>query len=455
MAINPIFAKLSKNLLTEGILTSLNYQNSNTSPEIYQGIANTMIDYLYISNIYIWQNYLSEESTKLQQILAFNLTFPTASLVARINGLNDFLQAINYNWFNILQNVNFSLLYSGSSALYQTPDIIQIFTGFNSEIPQGTDLATSSQDQVDAWYNAWQYGLTNTNVPQDVTDACSRQYSVSQSLNYFAQQTVVASPNEMDLQTIWNQVVAVHSYLQTGDILAQDWSNAFLQNIITYKYTATLFAILNAGVYESAIQAPTTQTPRDQLRSNENLMQFAARTTGNYENWNIIAQINNLSPPYISTMQFPVPNTAKPGEYLYLPPGPTIIPTSYEGDILGTDIYIGPFNQEMPQWGGDFQTVSGVQNYLYAITRRMLTAVGNYYYDPLYGSRLPAEIGNANTGNAGRMAAYAAGAINQDSRTQTVDNVAVIYTPGVGSYSITADVTPIGTQQSQTVTAAG
>ncbi len=201
------------------------------------------------------------------------------------------------------------------------------------------------------------------------------------------------------------------------------------------------------------------------LLNSDTLVSFAARELGNFELWPTVAILNNLVPPYIGAINSPpVAGIALPGQKLFVPintssasattPSQAIttqVPT-YENNYLGVDIYLGPLGQnDMTQWTGDFNLISGYQNLQNAILRRLQTTIGNLMFHPNYGSRIPPEIGNIMTSaTAGYIKAYAESAILTDPRVYEVTNVTATADTTVYAVGITATVTPNGGNVSST-----
>ena len=444
MALSPVYVQESKVILINQSVELIPYMQNNPTPIVFQGITNSMFDYIMMTNFYLWNYYLGLEVVNLETILSYPLPFDITPIQNRINGLNAFLSLINKNWLQILTTMDTNQWYAGKSSFTLMPDMILELVSFDSEILSGATLVDSANAEYTARTNAYDYAITNINVPATTTDACSRMASVSKTYIDILADLDIPSGGQMTQQLIWNQIVAVPGYMQLGDILDADFTQPFIQEIFSLKALSLKILVANSYLYAAGTQQASAPSPRVQLRDSESLMAFAARTTGNYENWLTIAQINNLVPPYVSTIINPVPSTAQPGQYLYLPPGPNLIPTNYVQNILGTDIYLGPFNQNIPSWYGDFNISTGVTNYQIAVNRRVITPVGTYIYDQTYGSRIPIEIGAAVNSDTGRLQAYAKSAILGDPRTKAVASLTVNGNAYLGLYEIFADIAPIG-----------
>jgi hypothetical protein len=189
------------------------------------------------------------------------------------------------------------------------------------------------------------------------------------------------------------------------------------------------------------------------------LMTFAARALNDYTKWNAVAQLNALSPPYVSATR--TVSTATPGQQLFLPPTTTSnqVPTraggsvvSYINNYLGIDRYLGPINQPMLNWDGDYNYITGYPNLALSLGRRLQTTLGELIYHNLFGSRLPPEIGAiADSNLAELLAQYTTSALLSDPRVNQVVSCTVQL---LGNYSavVNAVVQPNGLgQESVTV----
>ena len=180
------------------------------------------------------------------------------------------------------------------------------------------------------------------------------------------------------------------------------------------------------------------------LMSGDTLLDFAARNTGNFEDWQTVAQINNLTPPY------PGPtNLADAGHQLIVPQtGAAVIPgaplPTYSANVLGIDVDFGPINGTMPTWTGDYNLIAGFPNFARAIGRRLQTPLGSLIYHSTFGCRIPAEIGAIQgITEAARLAAFGTSALLADPRTGEVRSAsASVSGQSVGTF--TGVVLPIG-----------
>lgn len=252
----------------------------------------------------------------------------------------------------------------------------------------------------------------------------------------------------------WNQTVVLPSMSLVADIInGGSWTEQ-LQQQAALRSTMLSTATSISTLLLSLRQPQTGQVSLTTLRVGESLMDVAARTTGNFEDWTLIAELNGLSPPFVGAVSST--GVAGWGSQLLLPiPGSSrsAVGTtpSYEANFLGIDLYIGPINGLMPIWAGDFQTISGYQNLAWALGRRLQTTLGALIYHPDFGSRIPPEVGAVqNTQTAGNITAYGKSALLGDPRVAAIPSaVSQILPENLIAFS--ASVQPNGFQ-SQTVT---
>ncbi|MDE3023552.1 MAG: hypothetical protein KGI54_17165, partial [Pseudomonadota bacterium] len=248
------------------------------------------------------------------------------------------------------------------------------------------------------------------------------------------------------LLDLWNMVVAVPAYLTLSALIGNDPTSVINQNFNTAKYA--IYQNLN-GMNQLLValrEQISGNIQTVQILEGDTLMSIAARALGNFELWQQIAMVNSLLPPYISS-DITIPNTAAPGQYIFLPTGATIqagtaVP-SYTTNYLGVDIYYGPIGQNMLTWTGDFNTISGYNNLAMALGRRLQTPLGALIYHENFGSRLPFMVGSIMTANDLQVAQeYTKSSLLSDPRSATVLTSSAQY----NNYAIAvqANVTPNG-----------
>lgn len=245
----------------------------------------------------------------------------------------------------------------------------------------------------------------------------------------------------------WNQIVASPAMSMCADTLigapftAQAQQQAIIRNVmIVFMQQVSTFLL-------SLRQPITTQVNLTTLLNGESLLDVAARTLGNFEQWENIAVLNNLVPPYVGPSS--ASGIAGWGSQLILPtPGTAISATgaepSYANNFLGIDIYIGPINGAMPAWNGDFQTIAGYANLAWALGRRIQTPQGSLIYAPIYGSRIPPEVGAVqDAATAGHITAFGVSALLADPRVASVPAATTTLVSG-GLVSFSANAQPSG-----------
>lgn len=255
-----------------------------------------------------------------------------------------------------------------------------------------------------------------------------------------------------DFSGSWNPMVALPAVAMAGSIY-----NAAPYSVVNQQSGVIRYALIStfnqlAFLLLSLRQPVTGVINLGTLNNNDTLLDFAARETGDFENWMGIASENALQPPwtgpgaadYGSQLQIPVPGSA--------PPTPGVAQPTYAANVMGTDLYIGPINGVMPAWTGDFQLTTGYANLAISLGRRLQTTLGTLLYHSDFGSRIPPEVGNVqDSTTAGHIAAYGLSALLSDPRVLTVLTATATIKPGgLGEVDFNAVVQPIG-QNAQAV----
>jgi hypothetical protein len=252
----------------------------------------------------------------------------------------------------------------------------------------------------------------------------------------------------------WSQLVALPTILADASILMSAPSTLIAQQCGVIRYalieTANNLALLLLSLRQAQVGTASTTS----LRNNETLMDLAARNSGDFEDWQNIAAINGMSPPYPgpsngnavgATLLLPSPGTGIPA------PG-TPVP-SYAANVLGTDYDFGPINTVvdgqlaqgiMPPWAGDFNMITGYPNFRRAIGRRLQTTLGTLIYHTDYGSRIPPEVGAIQSQDeAAKLAAFARSAITMDPRTGSIVSCVATTQPNFLA-TVQAVLSPVG-----------
>lgn len=285
--------------------------------------------------------------------------------------------------------------------------------------------------------------------PNQLYDVANR---IAQTAGYAAGlvSSLTSGPVASGTAYTWNQMAVVPQMTTDSDLLSTPPYILAIQQSIVIR-NAMLTSAFQIALFLLILRQPgTAQVNLTQLRQDENLMDVAARTLGNYELWTQIAQINNLFPPYVSST--PGSGVAIPGQQIVLPsPGSSTssigTAPSYETNFLGTDLDFGPINGSMPTWNGDFQIITGYKNLARALGRRLQTTLTALIYHRNYGSRIPPEVGAVqDTTTAGHIANYGKSAIRSDSRVASVlQAVATLVVPNEIDFRSTVQPAGAGT----------
>lgn len=438
----PVWIQEAKNVLVNGLGEVLPTLSSSTSENVYQGVVLSMLDYITLSDVLL----LQADITNVESIfdgVVIPSTYPAVQ--NRINGMSNMLsKVLNFNIGNVYQDVNYTNLYMGESIFPSVvSNMIPSLIGWYGEIPV---VETSLPDCASEVASQFSEYATNRSLTPAQQDVISHMSSIATYLSNYTNLLYVSETNPFpSFQAMWSQLIALKSYFLHSSYSYSNFMADYRQGYDVIRGIALLFAISNAGVFSSSSTVENSTVTLETLRQGETLQSFAQRTTGSFENWATIAQINNLSPPYINTGITPIPGLIMYGQKLFLPPGPQQVPTSYPQNILGTDLDFGPPGGDIPVWGGDIPLISGVSNYLLALLRRVMTPIKTYPYDSEYGSRLPYEVGRvSSTSETGRLASYLKATIRNDPRTADVSNVDAVFSLQTQSFSASCQVVPIG-----------
>lgn len=218
----------------------------------------------------------------------------------------------------------------------------------------------------------------------------------------------------------WNQIVSRPTMNLVGSVIGNAPFTQQGQQNQVIRFSILGFAQQVARYLLILHQPQTSQINLTTVRNGETLMDIAARALGDFEQWQAIASLNGLFPPYIAPVSSP--GVAAWGSQLILPaPGTQLssvgaVP-SYTINYLGTDFYTGPINGEMPPWSGDYELITGYRNLSWALGRRIQTTLASLIYHSTYGSRIPPEVGAVqDTTTVGAIAAYGMSALASDPR---------------------------------------
>jgi len=264
--------------------------------------------------------------------------------------------------------------------------------------------------------------------------------------------TLTSAPNNLtfaqpagNLSLLWNQIVTVPSMLLSASAIYSAPSTLLNQQcgLIRYVFGVSLNAL---ALYGMSLRQPNYgKANLATLQANDSLMDIAARSTGNFENWVTIAQLNGLMAPWVGL------DNSEPGDKLLIPtatgqPQTGLPAPSYDINVLGADWYFGPLKQSMPTWTGDIPLISGPDNLSTALTRRIMTVLGDLIYHSSYGSRIPPEVGDVqDESTASLITAFGTSALLSDPRVEAVTKAQTTINPnGPGLDAFQAVVQPVG-----------
>lgn len=457
--------------------SGFNLSNPTASISLTQAVAQTLRNGVMAIDAYMLYSGLQQAAQNLNAVLALPVVLDattTAYLTSMITALD--AAAISASKLIVVPSVaGASVLTQGSPSI-PDPLLIEWMMAFRfSENP--FDLqSTNFSSQAAASANGWSTlaaalasqgisvnGQTINAISQIGAAASVSAYEVSKlpisSVGDVAIPTSsaigsfvigvspIGGPASPFLNQAWNLVFVLPTLSRVASLISSDPSSATSQQIAALRYVGlTALQQFQQLLVSFATTAPA-QVATAQVRLGDSLMDIAAREMGDYTQWSAIAQLNGLVPPYTASVESP--GVAGPGRRLFLPTGSPLPQVgaqtaSYAVNVLGTDKYLGPLNQDMLPWTGDFQLISGTANLALSLGRRLQTTLGTMIYHPNYGSRIPPEIGDIEvTTTALLIEAFAKSALLGDPRVASVPKVKV--TVGQNNLiSVAATVTPIG-----------
>ncbi len=435
------------------VLQTLNYYNSNldqTQLEQAQiltaftasSLKNALIALSAIQDTnQVYNNYLL-----LSEAFAVPVSLDAATATYIQNRLTAMLQfSENQTRFNVTLTTP-SYAYVQDTLPIADPQYLEYILNFSGEpAPTSGTLVQAAQDAANAWLTlAMALETSGFSYTGNAYNAVMQMYDASTvAYQMLANADLV---NQNSLQTAWNNLVSIPSMLGMAALTGNDPTSLQSQNVNTAKYIiGTTLKSLDTTLV-SLRQQVAGNIQLATVRENDNLMDMAARSLGNFEQWTQIAATNNLQPPYITSGATAL--TAVPGQQLFLPTTGVVqtqgtVP-SYTLNYLGVDIYYGPLNQDIAVWAGDFQLISGYQNLSFSLGRRLQTTLGSIVYHNDFGSRIPPEVGTITDSNTlSYITAYARSALLSDPR---VNKIVSASTTAYQNYAInvTATVLPNG-----------
>lgn len=312
------------------------------------------------------------------------------------------------------------------------PDMgwLTFYQEFDFETPPAglttTNFVVQAQGIVTAFNNVAQaiQVVQGNNLTQAYDTATRLAETANVPAQIVAGYTSGSISDALPIANDWNQVVTLPALTADAALISTAPFSLTNQQQMTVRYII-LNTLKQIGLFLLVLRSPQiTQVNTTTLNVNESLMDVAARALGDFEQWQQIALLNNLLPPYVGSTSGP--NIAGWGTKLILPtPGVNIsavgVAPSYSNNFLGVDLYFGPINGAMPAWTGDFQTIAGYNNLSISLGRRLQTTIGNLIYHSDFGSRIPPEVGNVQVqSEAQRIAAFGQSALLADPRVASV-----------------------------------
>lgn len=376
------------------------------------------LDYINGSLLYLS---LRTELANLQQGVALPVTI-SSSIVGMAETRIATMNTTVSNLATLLRPqmtpvINFSDILNGIAGFPETGMLNYIMSYLVEPVPAGLSndnmsviLASQGSDWVT--YSA-ALAQAFPSGEGDAIEAFNRQAAVAQSLSTIVE-NIEPFSQEIGLFQLWNMVAAYPSLVSIGSLQSTNPNNSLLQSLNTLKYVINTTLIQLDTLIASFNEQNLGTFHVITVRQNDSLPNIADRHLGNFEQWQQIAQLNGINPPY----------QVYPGQQLFLPPAVNNnqqTPPNYLINYLGTDLYYGPLNSNMLPWTGDFFTISGYENLAFALERRILTTLGTLIYHPNYGSRVPPEVGNVQEPQtAMHIGAYANSAILTDPRVNNI-----------------------------------
>jgi hypothetical protein len=230
------------------------------------------------------------------------------------------------------------------------------------------------------------------------------------------------------------------------------------QRAITANSTGTI----SAQAPTAQRQFPTiTSTRQHALSATDTLETLALRYTGDTRNWQLIAQLNGLRAPYISTAGLPY--TVRPGAFILVPSPEAVVPeiatildNDITGDVRGTDLQLQKDRQsglyDIIINSNDIETISGNANLVQALGVRLDTEAGTSLLSSGYGFRI--SVGSNIDFVQARIGELALReALQADPRVLSVDQVTVQDSPA-DSFIATATVSVYAQTEALSLTAA-
>jgi phage baseplate assembly protein W len=157
-------------------------------------------------------------------------------------------------------------------------------------------------------------------------------------------------------------------------------------------------------------------------RLDDTLQAIAGRELGDASQWPVLANVNGLLPPYItSDPTMVVPGVILGGTSIKIPAAaPPLSGVVDPTDIFGIDIALQD-GQLVDDGSGDLLTVSGPDNLRQAVVNRLGTNPGELVFHQAYGCKIVRLKGRGGSATINGLAAiYASQALQADPRISSV-----------------------------------
>lgn len=426
-----VVASLSYLMTFLGTATSL-ADTAAASEAVFNTIVNGVVAIDANTLLETW----SSELANLQTIQALPLTLDPTSATVLANRSAALAAAVAALPAYVPSAMSFPVVataLSQSMPVIPDPNILQFYQQFNYETPPAglstANLLTSAAGIATAFVNIANAIsiLQGANLTQSYDVATRFSITAGAAAYTIGQMTSSAFSAPISLQYLWNQMATLPALITDANIVSSAPYSLAVQQSCVMRYAMlqmafqlALFLLVLSNPQATIINLATVQ-------NGDSLMDVAARSLNDFEQWYAIAKTNGLVPPW--TAATAASGVAAYGSQVILPSAgaspslATSTPPNYLNNFLGIDLFLGPLNQPMLPWAGDFQLISGYQNLAISLGRRLQTTLGSLIYHSDFGSRIPPEVGAIQSQtSAGRIAAFGKSAILSDPRVAAVLN---------------------------------
>ena len=436
--------------------SNLNVANTSQAKALARTVAATLKNATTALAVQCAYDALQTIFANLEAVVPLNLGLDANTQAFLQNRVNAIQSAIISLKALLVQPLLVNQALAGNKAAIPDPQYLEWLLAFNFETPPAGLTAATLASEAQAASTAWTT-IANALLTTNVTYSGASYNTVvlmGQASQVVANALRNASPSSFaSTSQLWNQLVAMPTIGRSAAAVSNDPTDSVAQQVAVIRYVMlNLVQQLNALII-SLRQVVTSQLRLGTLRQGDSLMTFAARELNDYTAWREIATLNGLQPPYVSNV--PGEKVASPGQQLFLPPPNTSTPlapqtgpvASYITNYLGVDKFLGPLNEPMLPWTGDYQIISGYDNLRLSLGRRLQTTIGGLIYHSLFGSRIPPEIGHiASANELTLIEQYSRSALASDPRVNKVVSCVVTAMPNY-AVSVSAVVLPNGLGQ--------